>query len=301
MRLYDPAGYDLNPGDYVLVKSDRGLELGRVARGVHEISPDILPVPLKPIVRKATEDDLGRDRANRAKAARAVETAQAKAKEHGLPIKILRARCTFDGQRLVFDFASRGRVDFRSLARDLASALRARVELHQVGARDVAKLMSGAGRCGRALCCGSWLAEFESVTMKMAKDQGMSLVPEKLSGACGRLRCCLRYEHEGYVVAKSLLPKIGRVVETENGPGKVIEHRIPKGTYVVALEEGGHAEVPSPHLGWAFGCGSECGADCASDADSRSEAATRGEAESAPEVGKRHRAEGTEQRARGKR
>jgi cell fate regulator YaaT (PSP1 superfamily) len=260
--LYDPAGYDLDRGDYVLVKSDRGLELGRVTQGVHEISSDMLSQPLKPIVRKATEDDLRRDQANRDKAARALETGQSKVREYGLPMRFLRARSTFDGRRMAFDFAAQSRVDFRALAKDLASTLRTRVELHQVGARDVTKLMDGTGRCGRALCCAAWLTQFESITMRMAKDQGMSLVPEKLSGACGRLRCCLRYEHEGYVVAKSLLPKIGSMVETEKGTGKVLEHRIPKGTYVVALEEGGQLEVPSPHLGWVFGCSPGCGSGC---------------------------------------
>jgi cell fate regulator YaaT (PSP1 superfamily) len=185
---------DLRPGDSVVARTARGLELGIVSSGPTEFPGDRPREDLKPVVRKATPDDLRRDEENAAREREAMEVAARKIAEHDLKMKLIEAEATLDGSRMVLHFSAEGRVDFRALVRDLAKALRTRVELHQVGVRDEAKMRGGLGHCGRALCCASFLTDFDPVGIKMAKEQELSLNPQKISGVCGRLMCCLAFE-----------------------------------------------------------------------------------------------------------
>jgi cell fate regulator YaaT (PSP1 superfamily) len=168
--------------------------------------------------------------------------AAGKVAEHGLPMKLIEAEATLDGSRIVIHFAAEGRVDFRALVRDLARALRARVELHQVGVRDEAKMRGGLGHCGRQLCCATFLTTFDPVGIKMAKEQDLSLNPQKISGVCGRLMCCLSFEYDYYRSAKRGIPKVGSRIETERGPGRIKDINVPRSRVVVALDSGGQAE-----------------------------------------------------------
>ncbi len=166
-----------------------------------------------------------------------------KVAEHGLPMKLIEAETTLDGSRVVIHFSAEGRVDFRALVRDLARTLRARVELHQVGVRDEAKMRGGLGHCGRQLCCATFLTNFDPVGIKMAKEQDLSLNPQKISGACGRLMCCLSFEYDYYRSAKQGVPKVGSRIDTDRGPGKIREINVVRNRVVVALDEGGQAEL----------------------------------------------------------
>lgn len=263
LQYFDAGKLAVDRGTAVVVQTTRGLELGTVVDPPKPAAERAAPQGLKPLLRIATEKDLLRREEMQGREAEAFEVAKEKIRQHGLPMKLCSVHSTLDSRRLVFRFSSEGRVDFRALVADLAKRLRTRVELRQLGARDVAKLLAGYGRCGRPLCCAAWMSGFEPVTMKMAKEQGLALIPEKLAGVCGRLRCCIRYEHEGYAVARQFLPKLGSKVDTDKGLGKVVEHRVPRGTYVVALAEGGQMEVVVAELAhwYTADCRcSECGA-----------------------------------------
>jgi len=248
LRYFEAGKMSLSVGDMVIAQTERGLEMGRVVDPPKEVAAAVAPAGLKPLMRKATQDDLRRAREGRQKDGDAFLRAVEKIEEHGLDMKLLAVRSTFDRKRMTFFFCAEGRVDFRGLLRDLSSHFKARIDLRQLGPRDVARVVGAYGRCGLGLCCATWMTSFQPVTMKMAKEQGLALIPEKLAGACGRLRCCIRYEHDWYKDVKPMLPKIGSQVETEQGAGKVVEHRVPEGTFVVALEGGGQVEVSSPEL-----------------------------------------------------
>jgi len=250
IHTFDPAGIELREGDYVIAETEHGLDFGQVMTELHEVPEEALDGPLHPLVRKATDADLRQQETNRAKEREAFHVAERKIEQHSLPMKLIDVEYTFDGRRITFHFSSEGRVDFRKLVRDLASHFRARIELHQVGVRDEAKMIGGIGPCGRPLCCSTFLLRFEPVTIKMAKEQGLSLNPLKISGLCGRLMCCLNYENEFYREAKRDMPRLGSTIATERGEGRVVELRVPKGTCVAALPEGGYVEVP---------CGGCCG------------------------------------------
>jgi len=196
------------------------------------------------VLRKATEDDLHKDERNAAREKEALEVAARKIAEHGLEMKLIDAESTLDGSRIVLHFSSDGRVDFRALVRDLARTLKTRVELHQVGVRDEAKMRGGLGHCGRPLCCATFLTDFDPVGIKMAKEQELSLNPQKISGLCGRLMCCLSFEYEFYREARRCIPKTGAKVETEQGPGRLKQLDVVRGRAVVALDEGGELELP---------------------------------------------------------
>jgi cell fate regulator YaaT (PSP1 superfamily) len=241
---FDAKDLELQPGEMVVARTARGLEVGRVRSGPMEMADSAVPEDLKPVVRKATEDDLRRDEENAEQEREAMVVAVEKVAEHELPMKLIEAEATLDGSRIVIHFSAEGRVDFRALVRDLARSLRTRVELHQVGVRDEAKMRGGLGHCGRPLCCATFLTDFNPVGIKMAKEQELSLNPQKISGVCGRLMCCLNYEYDFYHEAKRGLPKTGSKIDTEQGPGKITEVDVIRNRVIVTLEEGGRLELP---------------------------------------------------------
>ena len=220
---FDPVDFEIEKNIDVVVETARGLEFGRIVVGPKEIEEEKLISPLKPIIRIATEEDKAIYRENKEKAKETFEICQQKIKEHGLTMFLIDCEYTFDRNKLIFYFTAEGRIDFRELVKDLASIFKTRIELRQIGVRDEAKSIGGLGTCGRKLCCSSWLGDFQPVSIKMAKDQSLSLNPTKISGICGRLFCCLKYEHDVYVEAIEKMPVVGSVVKVENQKGKVIE------------------------------------------------------------------------------
>jgi len=246
---FDPAGFDdLKLGDYVIVETSRGEEAGRVVITPQQVSDKEIVRRLKAITRRASALDLTQMAYFQFKEQEALERCQDKVLEHNLPMKIVRAEFNYDGSRLVFFFASEKRVDFRKLVQDLARSFRARIELRQIGVRDEAKIMGGIGRCGRALCCATWLSEFNPVSIKMAKLQELPLSPMDISGVCGRLLCCLAYESEFYADAKKKLPKRGKIVDTPHGRGKVTQVDIVKESVQVELENQVTVEISHQEL-----------------------------------------------------
>ncbi|MFR3134037.1 stage 0 sporulation family protein [Intestinibacter bartlettii] len=220
---FDPVDFEIEKNIDVVVETARGLEYGKIVVGLKEIEEEKLISPLKPIIRIATEEDKAIYRENKEKAKETFEICQQKIKEHGLTMFLIDCEYTFDRNKLIFYFTAEGRIDFRELVKDLASIFKTRIELRQIGVRDEAKSIGGLGTCGRKLCCSSWLGDFQPVSIKMAKDQSLSLNPTKISGICGRLFCCLKYEHDVYVEAIEKMPVVGSVVKVENQKGKVIE------------------------------------------------------------------------------
>ncbi len=239
---------DLGPGDEVIVETSRGREMGRIVVGPQEVEDQEIIGQLKPVERRATPlDRLQAVRHQRHEGA-ALQRCREMVAEHNLPMKVVGAEYNYDGTRLVFAFTAEKRVDFRELVRELAKTFKARIELRQIGVRDEAKLMGGLGCCGRELCCRAWLTEFNPVSIKMAKHQGLPLSPQEISGLCGRLLCCLGFEDEFYVVARSRLPKTGQMVITQEGPGKVLGVNVLKGTANVQLESEAIIEVSAEDL-----------------------------------------------------
>ena len=220
---FDPVDFEIEKNIDVVVETARGLEYGKIVVGPKEIEEEKLISPLKPIIRIATEEDKAIYRENKEKAKETFEICQQKIKEHGLTMFLIDCEYTVDRNKLIFYFTAEGRIDFRELVKDLASIFKTRIELRQIGVRDEAKSIGGLGTCGRKLCCSSWLGDFQPVSIKMAKDQSLSLNPTKISGICGRLFCCLKYEHDVYVEAIEKMPVVGSVVKVENQKGKVIE------------------------------------------------------------------------------
>lgn len=235
---FDPAGIELQEGDSVIAETSRGVEFGEVMIEPKEVSDEEIVPPLKKIVRKATEGDVQKEETNRQKEKNAFTTCQQKIQAHNLPMKLIDAEYCFDGSQVTFFFSAEARVDFRELVKDLAGALRTKVQLHQVGVRDEAKLFGGMGPCGRSLCCASFLNGFEPVSMKMAKEQSLFLNPLKFSGICGKLMCCLKYEYPMYKEVKSRLPSLGSTVITQKGTGRVVEVNVIKEMLSVQLEDG---------------------------------------------------------------
>lgn len=228
---YREAGhiYYFSPGkaqyaynDRVLVESQQAKYLATVAIPRKELDPADLPDEIKPILHKATEKELAKERENQLEALEAFKIAKVKIKEHELEMKLINVEYTFDRSKMVFSFTADGRVDFRNLVKDLAAVFRTRIELRQVGVRDEAKALGGIGPCGRQLCCSTFLGDFIPVSIKMAKDQGLSLNPAKISGLCGRLMCCLKYENDEYKIAKKEMPDYGKEVITPEGKGRVV-------------------------------------------------------------------------------
>lgn len=243
---FKPAGkiYYFNPGelllsvdDGVIVETSRGIEYGIIVIGPREVSEEELVGPLKNVLRLANEEDYHQLKENKDKEQKAFEICLEKIASHELPMKLVDVEQTFDGNKIIFYFTADGRIDFRELVKDLASVFRTRIELRQIGVRDEAKIMGGLGCCGRELCCASWLSDFASVSIRMAKDQNLSLNPTKISGICGRLMCCLKFENESYEQAKVNFPELGKRVITSDGDGKVSGINIFKDTVSVELRE----------------------------------------------------------------
>jgi len=220
---FDPTGVWPHPGDPVVVETVRGVELGETVTGAREIPDDKLIAPLKKVIRIATPEDVRRGEECAAKEKDAFVIGLNKIAAHKLEMKLVDVEYTFDGSKLVFYFTANGRVDFRDLVKDLASVFKMRIELRQIGVRDEAKMLGGLGACGRSLCCGTFLSDFQPVSIRMAKDQNLSLNPTKISGQCGRLMCCLKYEQDFYEVTLKKLPRVGRDIMTPDGIGTVTE------------------------------------------------------------------------------
>lgn len=212
--FFSPGGLELKAGDKVIVETARGVEFGSVVTGIKEVPDDQISQPLKPVIRIATQDDVRREAKNREKEKEAFKICQEKIRKHGLEMKLIDAEYTFDNNKVLFYFTADGRIDFRELVKDLASVFRTRIELRQIGVRDETKIRGGIGICGRPLCCHTYLTEFAPVSIKMAKEQNLSLNPTKISGVCGRLMCCLTNEEETYEELNSHLPSIGDYVTT---------------------------------------------------------------------------------------
>ena len=228
-RLYyfSPGELEINAGDGVIVETARGTEYGDVMVGIHDVPDDQVIQPLKEVIRVATDRDREMRDSYRAKEKDAYATCMERIQAHGLDMKLVDVEYTFNGSKIVFYFTADGRVDFRELVKDLASVFKTRIELRQIGVRDEAKLLGGLGSCGRPVCCKQFLPDFQPVSIKMAKEQGLSLSPTKISGICGRLMCCLKYEQDGYEYMRKQMPKVGREAGTPEGLiGTVIENNV---------------------------------------------------------------------------
>ena len=215
--FFDPLQLEIKRGDHVIVETARGIEFGTVVAGVHEVEDDKVIQPLKPVMRIAGERDIEQEAANKEKEKEAFKICKEKILKHGLEMKLIDAEYTFDNNKVLFYFTADGRIDFRQLVKDLASVFKTRIELRQIGVRDETKILGGIGICGRTLCCHTYLSEFAPVSIKMAKEQNLSLNQTKISGVCGRLMCCLKNEQETYEELNRNLPGIGDVVTTPQG------------------------------------------------------------------------------------
>ena len=243
MYYFDSNEFDVKTGDYVVVDTTRGPDLGEVVMGTREIEGEETRFPLKKTLRIATEQDVQHGRDNRQKEKEAFSVCQKKIQEHKLEMKLVSVEYAFDNSKILFFFTANGRVDFRSLVKDLASIFKMRIELRQIGVRDEAKMLGGLGPCGRPICCGAFLDQFQPVSIKMAKEQNLSLNPTKISGVCGRLMCCLKYEQEHYEMTRKRMPKVGKDVITPDGTGPVTELNIVKETVFVRLTNGDTSEI----------------------------------------------------------
>lgn len=219
---FDPNNIDLTVGDYAVVETVRGIELGEVIEAIKEVDEDELIASLKPIVRKATEEDIKNYERNTQEIPQVIDTCAKFVRQNKLEMKLLSAEYTLDRSKLIIYFTAEGRVDFRELVKDLANTFKVRIELRQVGARDGAKFLGGIGPCGYLLCCNTFLGEFETVSIKMAKNQNLSLNPTNISGLCGKLLCCIRYEDDTYTEHRKGMPKHNTYVKTEEGSARVI-------------------------------------------------------------------------------
>jgi len=242
LYYFDPGNYWPTAGDAVIVETVRGTEYGEVVTGVKEVSDDLITPPLKKVIRIATAEDAQHDADNRAREKDALALCQKKVQEHKLQMKLVSCEYTFDNSKILFYFTSDKRVDFRGLVKDLASAFHTRIELRQIGVRDEAKMMGGLGMCGRPVCCAQFLGDFQPVSIKMAKEQNLSLNPTKISGICGRLMCCLKYEEDHYEATRKRMPRVGREVQTPDGIGTVVDLNILKETVRVRIPKGDSTE-----------------------------------------------------------
>jgi cell fate regulator YaaT (PSP1 superfamily) len=236
---YDAGALPLGRGDRVLVQVSRGTDLGTVTAVPKMVPADQVGHPLPRVLRKADARELAREQLSLQRARDAERICVHRIREHDLGMKLIKAECAFDASKISFYFYSEGRVDFRDLVRDLAQSLHTRIEMKQIGSRDETKLIGGVGPCGRELCCSSWLREFSAVSVKMAKEQGLSLNPSKLAGMCGRLKCCLRYEYDTYLALGRALPALGKPVSSVKGDGVVTRQNVLKQTVVIRRDEDG--------------------------------------------------------------
>lgn len=223
LYYFDPTSVWPKPGDQVVVETARGIELGETVTGAREVPDEQIVSPLKKVLRLATPEDVAHAERTAQREREAFEVCQQKIRTHNLEMKLVDVEFTFDGAKVIFYFTANGRVDFRDLVKDLAVVFKTRIELRQIGVRDEAKMLGGLGACGRPICCGAFLSDFQPVSIKMAKEQNLSLNPTKISGQCGRLMCCLKYEQDNYETTLKRVPRIGREVITPDGPGIVVD------------------------------------------------------------------------------
>ena len=227
---FDPDDLDIKQGSNVIVETARGMEFGSVTADIKEVPDSQIVAPLKKVVRIADEKDEAQHEENTNKKARAIELCLDKVSKHKLEMKLIDVEYTFDNSKIIFYFTSDGRVDFRELVKDLASVFKMRIELRQIGVRDESKMMGGIGSCGKGLCCHTWLPDFEPVSIKMAKIQNLSLNPTKISGVCGRLMCCLKYENDIYLELRKGMPDVGEKIKTPNGIAVVMDTKVLENT-----------------------------------------------------------------------
>jgi len=235
---FSPVEFEIKKGDYVIVETARGIEFGECVIGLKEIKEEEIVSPLKSVIRIADEKDILKHKENKEKEKDALNICLNKIQEHKLDMKLIDVEYTFDNHKVIFYFTADGRIDFRELVKDLATIFKTRIELRQIGVRDEAKMLGGLGPCGRSLCCSTFLGDFASVSIKMAKEQNLSLNPTKISGICGRLMCCLNYEQTTYEDIRKRLPRVGSIVRTENGDGEVIGNSIVKEIVKVKIKKG---------------------------------------------------------------
>ncbi len=242
--FFDPLQFEIKRGDHVIVETARGIEFGTVVAGVHEVEDDKVIQPLKPVMRLAGERDIEQEAANKEKEKEAFKICKEKILKHGLEMKLIDAEYTFDNNKVLFYFTADGRIDFRELVKDLASVFKTRIELRQIGVRDETKIRGGIGICGRPLCCHSYLSDFVPVSIKMAKEQNLSLNPTKISGVCGRLMCCLKNEEDTYEELNRKLPGVGDYVTTADGlHGEVQSVNVLRQLVKVLVEVGDEKEL----------------------------------------------------------
>lgn len=234
---FDPDGQTVEPGESVIVETTRGLEFGIAELGNRDIDDSEVVAPLKKVIRVATSEDIAQENANKEKEKEAFDIFIQKSREHNLEMKLIDVELTFDLTKIIFYFTADGRVDFRELVKELASIFRMRIELRQIGVRDEAKILNGIGICGRALCCATFLGDFQPVSIRMAKEQNLSLNPTKISGVCGRLMCCLKYEEETYEYLNRNLPNMGDIVLTPDGEGEVLSVSVLRQLVKVAVRK----------------------------------------------------------------
>ena len=234
--FFDPADFEISTGDYVIVDTARGLECGLVVQGIHTENEDKIVKPLKAVSRIATKQDIEKMQQNRRDEKKAFDICLEKIEKHKLDMKLIDVEYTFDRSKALFYFTADGRVDFRELVKELARIFRTRIELRQIGVRDESKMMGGIGVCGQPFCCSRFLSDFTPVSIKMAKEQGLSLNPTKISGSCGRLMCCLSYEQIVYEYLNSITPGVGSYVRTDDGTGTVVEVALLAGKLKVRLD-----------------------------------------------------------------
>ena len=223
---FDPAGQDIAAGCFAIVETARGIEYGSVIKGNMQVPDEDVVLPLKKVIRVATDEDMVTARENKEKEKEAFDICLEKITKHELDMKLIDVEITFDHNKLIFYFTSDGRVDFRDLVKELAAIFRTRIELRQIGVRDEAKMLNGIGICGRPLCCSTFLGDFHPVSIKMAKEQSLSLNPTKISGICGRLMCCLKYEEEVYEELNKKLPNVGDIISTVDGTGEILSTNV---------------------------------------------------------------------------
>ncbi len=244
---FEPDGSELKTGDKVIVETVRGIECGEIAIEPKVIGENELVKPLKKILRKATAEDIRKQEENVKREAEALIICEQKIAKHKLNMKLVDVDYTLDGSKILFYFTADGRVDFRELVKDLASVFRTRIELRQIGVRDEAKMLGGLGVCGRPFCCSLYMGDFQPVSIKMAKEQGLSLNPVKISGTCGRLMCCLKYEQDAYEHLLRVTPKTGAIVQTKEGKGVVTDINLLTGMLKVTLDKNPNAAPVSVH------------------------------------------------------
>ena len=241
--FFAPNGLTVEKGANVIVETAKGLEFAECATGNHQVDDETVHPPLRPVVRLATAEDVKRAEENRRREKDAAEVCRQRIAKHGLDMKLVDVEYNFEGSKLLFFFTAEGRVDFRELVKELAGIFKTRIELRQIGVRDEARMLGGLGICGRPFCCAQFLDDFQPVSIKMAKTQGLSLNPAKISGSCGRLMCCLKYEQDAYEELVQSVPKVDAFVETPAGVGTVVDVNLLKGTVRVRLEEQGDTSM----------------------------------------------------------